>query len=147
MDPEEKYKHWQEIAKYDLETAYAMLEAGRYAYVAFMCQQAVEKMVKGLHVLYLDEEAVKTHNIAKVFKSIFDKPVNSEITGQQEFGAKQEKVTRFFAELLYYYISERYPSYKRKVASFISKEKAEAIFNETKEVFIWLESLSQYRMK
>lgn len=55
--------------------------------------------------------------------------------------------TRFFGELLYYNSSERYPSYKHKVASFLSKEKAGAILDETKEVFIWLESLSQYKMR
>jgi len=42
-----KYKYWLDIAEYDLETARAMYISGRYLYVAFMCQQAVEKNSKG----------------------------------------------------------------------------------------------------
>ena len=47
MNNEEKYKYWLDIAEYDLETARAMYISGRYLYVAFMCQQAVEKNSKG----------------------------------------------------------------------------------------------------
>ena len=39
---------WAEQARYDLETAQAMMESGRYLYVLFCCQQAVEKMLKAL---------------------------------------------------------------------------------------------------
>ena len=41
MDTQEKYEHWLEYAKYDLDTADAMFNAGKWLYVAFMCQQAV----------------------------------------------------------------------------------------------------------
>ena len=39
---------WVERAQYDLETARAMLASGRLLYVLFCCQQAVEKMLKGI---------------------------------------------------------------------------------------------------
>ncbi len=71
MEPSEKYIYWEEAAKYDLETAKAMLAAGRYLYVVFMCQQAIEKLVKGLHVLYTGNEAKRTHNIWIIFDAIF----------------------------------------------------------------------------
>lgn len=35
--------YWIEIAKYDLETAEAMLKSKRYLYVGFMCHQSIEK--------------------------------------------------------------------------------------------------------
>jgi HEPN domain-containing protein len=41
MDSQEKFEHWLDAAEYDLQTAEAMLVAGRWLYVAFMCQQAV----------------------------------------------------------------------------------------------------------
>lgn len=47
MNNVEKYDYWEEIATYDLETAEAMLASGRYLYVVFMCQQAIEKLMKG----------------------------------------------------------------------------------------------------
>ena len=39
-------EHWVERAEYDLGTAKAMLETARYLYVAYMSQQAVEKLLK-----------------------------------------------------------------------------------------------------
>jgi hypothetical protein len=38
--------HRLERSRYDLDTTKAMLDAGRYLYVAYMCQQAVEKLMK-----------------------------------------------------------------------------------------------------
>ena len=48
MTSQQKYEHWLDIAQYDLETAKSMLLSGRWLYVAFMCQQAAEKLSKGL---------------------------------------------------------------------------------------------------
>ncbi|MFH1653778.1 MAG: HEPN domain-containing protein, partial [Pseudomonadota bacterium] len=39
---------WIERADYDLDTAEAMLKSARYLYVAFACQQAVEKYLKAI---------------------------------------------------------------------------------------------------
>ena len=63
MDAQEKYEYWLDIAQYDFDTAESMLKSGRWLYVVFMCQQAVEKLVKGLYVLYIDDNVPKTHNI------------------------------------------------------------------------------------
>jgi HEPN domain-containing protein len=41
-------KHWTEQARYDLDTARAMFDSGRYLYVLFCCQQAVEKALKAI---------------------------------------------------------------------------------------------------
>ncbi|MBN6204897.1 HEPN domain-containing protein [Ralstonia pickettii] len=54
-----------------------------------------------------------------------------------------EKIRTFFAELLAYYISERYPSYREKLSLTIKKEKAKEVLDKTKEVYIWLESLQR----
>ena len=39
----EKVTYWVEMSDYDLETAKAMQETGRYLYVGFMCHQTIEK--------------------------------------------------------------------------------------------------------
>ncbi|MDR2670629.1 MAG: HEPN domain-containing protein, partial [Oscillospiraceae bacterium] len=49
MDGLEKFEYWLDIAKYDLTVAESMLRDGHWLYVVFMCQQAVEKLVKGLY--------------------------------------------------------------------------------------------------
>lgn len=61
MDDAEKFEHWQDIALYDLDTADAMYQSGRYLYVVFMCQLSIEKLTKGLHILKRGEEAPRTH--------------------------------------------------------------------------------------
>lgn len=43
---DDKIRYWVEIAEYDLATAEAMLETGRYFYVGFMCHQVIEKILK-----------------------------------------------------------------------------------------------------
>jgi len=43
-----KKQAWFKLAEYDLETAKAMYETGRFKYVPFMCQQAIEKLLKGI---------------------------------------------------------------------------------------------------
>ncbi|MDR2198565.1 MAG: HEPN domain-containing protein [Deltaproteobacteria bacterium] len=40
-----------------------MFNTGRWISVAFMCQQAAERIVKGLYVLYLGDDVPKIHNI------------------------------------------------------------------------------------
>ena len=43
-----KSAYWTDLADYDIETARAMLQTGRYLYVGFMCHQAVEKVLKAV---------------------------------------------------------------------------------------------------
>jgi hypothetical protein len=55
--------YWLEAAEYDLESARVMLNGGRYMYVAFMSQQAIEKLTKGMYLLDTDKESPRSHNI------------------------------------------------------------------------------------
>lgn len=41
-------EEWFILAEYDLETARIMFKTGRFKYVPFMCQQAIEKIFKGI---------------------------------------------------------------------------------------------------
>ncbi len=81
MDSQEKYAYWLDSAQYDLVTAEAMARNGRWVYVAFMCQQAIEKLIKGLYVLYVDDNVPRTHNLRSLiekFDSGFPKPLPEE---------------------------------------------------------------------
>lgn len=135
LNNQEKYEYWEDIANYDLETAEAMLNSGKYLYVVFMCQQSIEKLVKGLYVLNKGEEPPRIHNIWNIFDRIYD------VNKLEEDTVKIEEYFSFFDELLAYYISERYPSYKEKLSKSIDKEKAREVLVKTKEVFSWLKSL------
>ncbi len=134
MDGNERYSYWEDIAEYDLETANAMLNTGRYFYVIFMCQQAIEKIVKGLFVYYNKEEPPRTHNILSVFEKIHFKNFHS-VSG------KLEDHRDFLEELLAFYISERYPSYKERLSATIGQREAQQVLFKAKEVFVWAKSL------
>lgn len=138
LDNSAKYSHWEDIALYDLGTADAMFQSGRYLYVVFMCQQAMEKLSKGLHVYYKGDEAPRTHNIHVILQSVFEEKAlhgdSSNFT---------EKYAPFFAELVAYYISERYPSYREKLSISIGRDKAKEVLDQSKEAFTWLQSLKK----
>ena len=55
MTLDDKYVYWLELAEYDLESANAMFKTGRWFYVVIMCQQAIEKVCKGLYTLFLGD--------------------------------------------------------------------------------------------
>jgi HEPN domain-containing protein len=133
LNKHDKYEHWADIAQYDLDTADAMLKSGRYLYVVFMCQQAIEKLIKGLHVWFLDQEPPRTHNIYTLYKMI--------IEDNNQASERESQYAPFFAELLAYYLSERYPSYREKLSTVVTKEKANEVLHTTREVFAWLQSL------
>jgi HEPN domain-containing protein len=135
MNKDDKYLHWEDIASYDLETAESMLKSGRYLYVVFMCQQSIEKLAKGLHVWVTDSEPPRTHNINLVIRPIF------ELLQVQIMDEQRLENETFFAELLAYYISERYPSYREKLSESIKQDKAQQVLEKTKKVFTWLKSL------
>ena len=120
-----------------------MLQTGRYTYVAFMSQQAVEKLVKGLFVLYTNREPVRTHNIWVVFKELMEKEQFKVQNGN--LSEKVEKYKPFFSDLLFYYIAERYPDYKQQLSSNITEIRAKEVLNKSEEVFEWLQSLSRYK--
>ncbi|MCL2557844.1 MAG: HEPN domain-containing protein, partial [Treponema sp.] len=73
MTTDEKFDYWLELAQYDLDSASAMFSSGRWFYVAFMCQQSIEKLCKGLYTAYLDDNVPRTHNIRQIFLRFSDK--------------------------------------------------------------------------
>ena len=120
-----------------------MLETGRYLYSAFMCQQAMEKIVKGLHVLFVGEEPQKTHNIALLFTQLVEREEFRTCRNMPGFGNGRDRFVPFFVRLLAFYISSRYPSYKERVATLLDRSEAVDILKTTKEAHEWLTSLSK----
>jgi len=62
MTRAEKVDYWVDIARYDLQTAAAMFKSRRYLYTVFMCEQALEKLLKGL---YIFKEAQEVFELSK----------------------------------------------------------------------------------
>ena len=56
---------WLDRVVYDMDTAKAMLQTGRWIYSIFMCQQSLEKCLKAL-IAYQDKEIVPIHNLRRL---------------------------------------------------------------------------------
>ena len=117
-----------DVAEYDLKTADAMLDSGRYVYVAFMCQQSLEKLAKGIYNFYIDDNVPRVHNINFVLEKVTDL-LEIEIEGA---------FYQLFDKLAAYYLQGRYPSFKEEISKLIDKEEAKKILDKTKEVFQWI---------
>ena len=53
-------REWLKQAKYDIDTAKAMLKAGRNIYCVFMCHLSLEKAFKALYVMRVDKNPLKS---------------------------------------------------------------------------------------
>ena len=62
--------YWLKIAQYDLDTADSMLKTGRYLYVGFMCNQSIEKLLKGIYSDKFNSVPPRIHNLAKLLKLV-----------------------------------------------------------------------------
>jgi len=118
---------WAEQARYDLETAHAMLESGRHLYVLFCCQQAVEKMLKGLIARRSGRFPPRFHNL----KHLAD-------IAQVRVSKRQAK---FLRELGAYYIQSRYPEGLYIKPEQVDRGLADEILDKTENLLIWLNSM------
>ena len=131
MNKLEKYDYWLDIAQYDLDTAESMFAAGRWLYVVFMCQQAVEKLCKGLYILFIDDNVPKTHDINSLLAKFEDKLPD----------AMEDSKRRLFAQLSAFYLNNRYPEYKAKLSTSLNRDEVKIILDNTREAFAWLLTL------
>lgn len=122
-------KYWVDLSKYDIDTAKAMLTSGRYLYVLFTCQQAVEKMLKALVVQNTKNFPPKIHDLVKLL-SIADIEAN-------------DKKKEFLFKLNFYYLETRYPHEISEISKQIKKKTALNFLDETKKILKWLKSKIQ----
>ena len=133
MTREEKYAYWLQSAQYDLDTADVMFNGGRWFYVVFMCQQALEKLCKGLYNFYIDDNVPRVHNIPFIL---------TKLEASLSFTVKPE-VNDFLDSLSSHYLENRYPDFDEPASIHIDKRKATEILEKTKEVFAWLLTLKK----
>ncbi|MFH1678151.1 MAG: HEPN domain-containing protein [Candidatus Omnitrophota bacterium] len=122
-------QEWVEISEYDLRTAEAMLNAGRYLYVFFMCQQAVEKILKALYVQRNNELPPRTHNLLYLVEVL-------------EIGI-QDKNLALFSQLNQFYFETRYPGDRIQLAREVDRNKAREILKKTQGAWECLKQLLQ----
>ena len=133
MTNEEKYAYWLQLAQYDLDSAQTMYAGGRWFYVTFMCQQALEKLCKGLYNFYIDDNVPKNHNIRFILKRI---EISLSLTIEPELYQLVDTLSSL-------YLQNRYPDFSAPPGMHIDKNKAEDLLKKTKEAFAWLLTLKE----
>lgn len=111
---------WLDRADYDLETAEAMLRSGRYLYVAFMCQQSVEKYLKAIIQEKTGEHPPYIHNLVAL--------------AQAAEAAIDDGQTELLILLSQHYLNARYVDFKQKLFQEIDEGKAAACLQKTREL-------------
>ena len=119
-------ERWVEQSQYDLDTARAMLRSGRFLYVLFCCQQAVEKMLKGLIVKKTGEFPPRLHSLMRL----------AEAAGLTLDSPRAD----FLGELSAYYIQSRYPEEIEAMSEQVTIEIASDTLEKTEELLQWLKS-------
>ena len=133
MTKEEKYAYWLQLAQYDLDTAQTMFDGGRWFYVVFMCQQAIEKLCKGLYNYYIDDNVPRVHNIRFILTKI-EASLSTEI---------KSEIYELTDILSAHYINNRYPDFSEPLNLHTDKDKATNLLEKTREAFTWLLTLKK----
>ena len=98
---EKSVNSWCDQADEDLKTAKALLNAGRYTWCAFICQQTLEKCLKAGYVKLHKKIPPYTHKLELLCQLLkLDPP---------------EHILEIIIKVDKYYIATRYPSYKESV--------------------------------
>ena len=139
----EKYEYWLTLSKYDMETSKVLLDAERYSYVPVMCQQSIERMLKGMFICNTGKEASKTHNIPFLANKLSQ---NNTFLGTDEgkrFELEKEQYDDFMVDLMYYYMSDYPFSYKKFSERFLDRKIAADIYENSLKLFDWLEGFQK----
>lgn len=125
----EQEQKWVDQAKYDLETARAMLDSSRYIYVLFCCQQAIEKALKYLILRKTGDLPPRIHNLIRLAE-----------TAKIELNIEQALLCK---ELSAYYVQTRYPEEIQEIGSVVTHKIAAGYFMKTEEILKWLFSIQK----
>lgn len=118
--------YWIEIAKYDLETAEAMLKSKRYLYVGFMCHQSIEKILKAIYAYKSKEFPPRIHNLARLLK----------LTGLDD--GISDDYLNIIHELNPLNIATRYPDQELEILKDLDYEYTSELLDKTRRLFNWL---------
>lgn len=115
---------WLERVRYDIDTAEAMYKTGRYLYVVFMAQQAVEKAIKAL-IEAEEKEVPFEHNLRRLL--IFAE-------AEKDIPADWWENIDFLSQ---YYLNARYKEDIAELQRKISADVAEEFLKFGKEMIGW----------
>ena len=127
MDKKSNYKlpeEWFRQAQYDMDTARAMFDSGRYIYTVFMCHLSIEKALKGFYAKQHEVSPPKIHDLIYLLKKI-----NIDIQDEQK---------SFIEELNELSVASRYPEDLGRILRDFKKDKTKNLLNNSENLLKWL---------
>lgn len=134
----EKYRYWLMLSDYDLDTVEVLAAGKRWVYVAYLCQQAVERQLKGMYVYYYNSEAPKTHNINFLFSKLLAADEFPAVGTRDEVETRREECEDYLIDAMFYYMSDYPFSYKNIMNRFVGEDNALELYERTKNMVAWL---------
>lgn len=122
----DKVAYWFDIADYDLDTAEAMYQTGRWLYVAFMCHQAIEKTLKAYWCGTQTSDPPFTHSHMRL----------AEGCGLYELMNDDQR--DFLDTITNYNIEARYPEDKDALYRTLTRPFCRQLIDETKQLLQWI---------
>lgn len=117
-------EEWLKQAEYDLDTAKAMFNAGRFIYTVFMCHLSIEKALKGLYAKKFKLNAPKTHDLIYLVKKI-----------ELDLLPSHQDFLKVLNDLS---VPTRYPDDLERLLSQYKREKTGEILGRTEELLSWI---------
>lgn len=121
-------KRWLDVSTEDFEMANVSFNHGRYLHMAFFCQQAIEKALKGFYYERHEQTPPRKHDLVALARA---SGVIDELSLPQQ---------TFLTRTSEFYIESRYPEERLGLAQLCTKEYATEMLAQTKEVLSWLNS-------
>jgi len=122
---------WLKQSEYDINTAFAMLHAGRYIYAVYMCHLSIEKALKGIYAYVYKKDPPKTHNLNYLVNKINEvKNLNISENHEEFIDLLNEKS-----------VPVRYPDVLNQILKEYKKEATEKLLIEAKDLLEWIKSI------
>ena len=123
--------YWLKIANYDLKTAEAMLKSKRYLYVGFMCNQSIEKILKGIYSDKFNQLPPRIHNLARLLKLV---EIENDLP---------KDLLEILNELNPLNIAARYPDQQLDIIKELDFDYSSKLLENTRRLFKWLKTKLQ----
>jgi HEPN domain-containing protein len=126
MTQQEKVRYWLDKASDDIDSARIMYDSSKYLYTGFMCQQCIEKALKGAYIHLNNERHPHEHNLDKLAKMT------------RLFDSMDDRMKLILEKLDPLYIATRYDDYKDKMTSILTRPYCMTLLKETEELLSWI---------
>ena len=127
MDRKDLVQAWLDQVHEDISAAECLLQGGHGLYVAFLCHQALEKVLKAYYLATHDDDPPYIHSHGRLL----------DICGLTDELPPEN--LRFINFMVPMYIKARYPQQKLVAARLLDKETCLYIIDKTKELTQWIE--------